>query len=110
MVSFSCSKLKVTGGLAAWASGLVVSVVVVLMRVMMQIHAHRVGPSSVDSGRRPIRVDPLNSGVTTGTPACYAGPPENLERSSRQRDWTAASRGAGTRAREAIPPMYRPGQ
>jgi hypothetical protein len=37
---------------------------------------------------------PLNSGVTTRTPACYAGPPENLDRRSRQRELIRPSCGA----------------
>src|SRR5882672_4469940 len=103
-----------TGLAASVAAGLVVSVVVVLVRVMMQIHAHVDRPqSATDWGGLACRsslIGPSHSGVTTSTPACYAGPPENLERSSRQRDWTAASRGAGARAREAIPRMYPGGQ
>src|SRR5882762_5031986 len=87
-----------TGLAASVVAGLVVSVVVVLMRVMMQIHAHVARPqSATDWGGLACRsslIGPSHSGVTTGTLACYAGPPENLDRRSRQRELIRPSCGA----------------
>src|SRR5882724_196269 len=82
MTACKAAGVSVTGGLTAWVSTLVVSVVEVLVRVMMQIHARVDRPQrATDWGGLACRsslIGPSHSGVTTGTPACYAGPPENL--------------------------------
>src|SRR6266852_854047 len=113
MTACKAAGVSVTGGLTAWVSTLVVSVVVVSVERAMG-HSPNVmmaTPPIGGDGWPTIRsVRHSHSGATRHTPACYAGPPENLERSSRQGDWTAASRGAGARAREAIPRMYPRGQ
>src|ERR1700704_5509012 len=97
MTACKAAGVSVTGGLTAWVSTLVVSVVVVLGERAMghSPNVMRATPPIGGDGWPTIRsVRHSHSGATRHTPACYAGPPENLERSSRQRDWTQPSCGA----------------
>src|SRR5882724_2711661 len=79
MTACKAAGVSVTGGLTAWVSTLVVSVVVVLVRVMMQIHAHVDRPqSATDWGGLACRsslIGPPNSGCVEASHACHAHRP-----------------------------------